>query len=165
MCDDSVEFQDGDLVQIAGDIVVWQMLGGVRWGIPSGSLLKELAPGQQVIHISDAVARTLPVVPPEGTVIDEYPSGRQYLIVRGIRFWVSPWHHRRLGLAYRRPIRVHEALASSVRDGGRYRWGLQGPSRFVIAPVYWLGHKYQADWRGVALGIIASALYSLIHGG
>lgn len=164
MSTDLGDLQEGVLVQIAGDVVVWQMLGGVRWAIPSGSLLPELAPGQEPIYISAATARGLPTVPPEGTVLDEYPSGRQYLMVRGVRFWVSPRHHRRLGLAYRRPIRVHEALAMNVRYGGRYRLGLRGPVRYVLAPAYWLGQRYAADWRGVTLGIIASALYSLIQG-
>ncbi len=155
---------DGSLLRAEGSPAVWLVLGGTRWGIPSGKLLNKLAPRGKIVDVPAEQLARIPDTPPDGTVVAGSETGRYYLIICGIRFWLSPEHVRELGLSIHPTVELHDELMDAVPYGGIYRtWIPQGRRlRDLTANALLFFHNHAADTRGILVGIFASAIFYLI---
>jgi hypothetical protein len=156
-------FPDGTLLRAEGRPKVWLFHADIRWGIPSPKIRREVATDGEILDLPVAELALVPTAPPDGTVVAGSESGRYYLIIRGIRFWLSSEQLFDLGLPLAPAIVIHDALMGAIPCEGVYRWLLRSKRlRRIIALLLRFAHEHSADARGVLIGILASGLFFVI---
>lgn len=158
------EIEDRTVLREEGAMSVWIVYSGVRYGFPSPEALtyaeislsdvKIVPPGSLIF---------VPKVPPDGTYVQEWKTGRLYLIRRHRRLLMTEDELFERGDDPKDVVVVPWGTLDGIRYAGRYRQWKAGLLARVVVPASWIVHtraaRISAAWFATSVvgGVVSGA--------
>lgn len=159
------EIPDKTLLQEKGAMTVWIVYSGVRYGFPSPEALTYAEKSfSDVTTVPAGSLIFVPKVPPDGTYVQEWRTGRLYLISRSRLLEITEDELTERGHDPDEDVTgVPWGTLGGIRYAGRYRKWKVGWLAPLAVPLSWFVHTRTARIAGawfftsIVGGVVAAA--------